>query len=427
MIYEVNGKNIVFGMQWKSMLSQVHVHKEARAAKSPYLWHAEKAFYYGLLGEPDQKAKLKTPMFSGAIAFLHRFPDTPNMLLVLDVAHGGYIVCGVHQGRPRDRTDIIVEDETAVSRIIQEFSDLCGAESFVLYGDVEIEGIRPTTLEEIAEAADAGAQLRKVQSALVSPLYIMVGVVAAVAIGSYLYTAYSHYRLVEAQKKAAAAQKNSQQIYTDELTARRADVALAAPAASALLTSLRGLSISVGGWDLAAATCSPSQLKQIVCEFEYKRGLQRQATFKTFVDASAKTFDNVDFGDEKIKAIRSFKDVAFESVGKAIDSGRKERDEVIEFGSTLQALSNLGKHSRQAFAPFALPAGANLAELTQPPVSAAAWEFNTPLRSLDALDRFPAYATVSKIEITIDKSPKYDVNQSMAMAKVSGMVYSKPN
>jgi hypothetical protein len=427
MIYQVNGKNIVFGMQWKSMLSQIHVHKEARAAKSPYLWHAEKAFYYGLLGEPDQKGKLKTPMFAGAIALLHRFPDTPNMMLVLGVELGGYIVCGVHQGRPRDRMDIVVEDETAVSRLIQEFSDLCGTEAFVLYGDVEIEGIRPTTLEEIAEAADASVQLRKVQSALVSPLYLMVGVVAVVAIGSYGYTSYSHYRLVEAQKKAAAAQKNSQQMYTDELAARRADVALSAAAASKLLVPFRGLSMSVGGWDLGAASCSPSQMKQVVCDFEYRRGAQHQATFKTFLDSAGKSFDNVDFGDDKIKATRAFKDMTFATVGNAIDGGKKERDEVIEFGSTLQRLSGLGKHSRQSFAPFALPAGANLAELTLPPVSAATWEFNTPLRSLDALETFPAYATVSKIEIVIDKSPKYEMNQSMAMAKVSGTVYTKPN
>jgi hypothetical protein len=427
MIFVVNEKKLVFGMQWKVSLSAGQVHREARAAKSQYLWHAEKSFYYGLLGSADQKQKLKGPMHSGAIAFLHKFPDVANMVLVLDGPEGGYVVCGIHQGRPRDQCDVVVETEAEVKALLEEFEGLCGDSGFKLFGDVQLPGIREVSMEDIAAAADGSTQLRKAKNALISPLAVTLGVIAVVAVGAYGFNGYSKYRKAEQQKKDLAKQKTPQQLYDEELASRRSDIALSAKSAVAMLAPLRSMSMDLGGFKLGGAVCNATPTKQVVCVFTYDRTDNNRATYAAFIASAGKTFDSIEFVGDKINATKAFKDIPFTTIGAAVDAGRDQKSEVIEFGSILQGLSNFGKHTRKEFAPFALPLGTNLAELTKPPVNVATWEFNAPLRSFTALSDFPAYATVNKIELTVTQSPRYEMAQSLAMIKLAGTNYSKSN
>ncbi len=427
MIFVVNKKKLVFGMQWKVMLSAGQVHREARAAKSQHLWHAEKSFYYGLLGSADQKQTLKGSIHSGAIAFLHKFPDVANMVLVLEAPEGGYIVCGIHQGRPRDQCDVVVETEAGVKNLLVQFESLCGDAGFKLFGDVQLPGIREVSLEDIAAAVDSSTQLRKAKNAFVSPLALTLGAIVVVAAGSYGFNAYSKYRNAEQQKKNLAKQKTPQQLYDEELASRRGDIALSARSAVAMLPALRSMTMVLGGWKLAGAVCNAVPTKQVVCVFTYERTDDSRATYAAFNASAGKKFESVDFVGDKINATKAFKDIPFTTVGAAVDAGRDQKSEVVEFGSILQSLSNFGKHTRKEFTPFALPLGTNLAELTRPPVNVATWEFNGPLRSFSALSEFPAYATVNKIELTVTSSPRYEMSQSLAMIKLAGTNYSKSN
>jgi hypothetical protein len=119
--------------------------------------------------------------------------------------------------------------------------------------------------------------------------------------------------------------------------------------------------------------------------------------------------------------------MAFIEQGNAIDAAKTKRDEAIEFGSSLQRLSAVGKPKLEDHLPFALPPTAIAGELTSQPIGAARWEFTGPVRSLQGFQDFPAYATISKVVITFTDKPAYGRKESMAMATVNGTIFSKPN
>jgi hypothetical protein len=426
MIFDVDGKRIAFGMQWKSRLSEGNVHRDARAAKSRYFWHAEKAFYFGVLGESDAKVKLKAPLYSGAIALLHRFPDVPNLMIVLALAEGGFLVCGIHQGRPRQGCDAVVQTQLDVSAMLGEFKILCGTQSFKLYGDVHIGGIERATMADVLIGAEQAALLRKTQSAIVNPIaFLAVGAVV-VGAGLYGYQSYSAYKKAEAQRLELASKKNSQQLYLEELAIRRRGAAILARNVESTLAPLRAMTMSVGGWRLAKATCNLPAEKQMVCTFDYSRRPGSKGTFETFV-AVAKEFDHVEFVGENIQATKIYKTLPFVEMGKAIDAAKTQREEVIEFGSSLQRIGHLGKPKREEFQPFGLPATANLGELTSGPVMSAKWEFVGPFRNAKLLFSFPEYAVINQLGVTYTDMPAYEANQSLAMVTVSGQIFSKSN
>lgn len=427
MIFDVSGKRIVFGMQWEALLSESDVHSKARAAKSPFVWTQDKAFYFGVLNATDREEKLKAPLYSGAIALQHRYHDVPNLMLALEVPDGTFIACGIHQARPRNGFDVVVPDKQALEALIKKFKEVCKAESFKLYGDAPLPGIERITMADIMESADSAAQLRRVKSALVTPLAAIVVGSAIIAGGGYVWHVYSQYRTAEAQRLAMAAQKSSQTLYAEELAARRNDAALPARSVAEIVAPIRAMEPSIGGWPLTKATCNVSIEKQFVCTFEFTRREQSLATYKTFVDSAGKRFDNIEFVGNVVKGTKAYKSPALVDQGKALDAAKTQRDETIEFGSELQRLMKFGKPKLEEHQPFAVPANAVVGELTAPPLGVANWEYAGPARSLQGLVALPAYATISKVVVAFSDKPTYSLQESMAMATVSGRIFSKPN
>ena len=165
----------------------------------------------------------------------------------------------------------------------------------------------------------------------------------------------------------------------------------------------------------------------MACTFDYTRRPQTKATYETFLAAAVKDFDSVEFVGETINATKVFTGLAFTDQGKAIDAGKGQREETIEFGTDLQLIEHLGKTKRDQFQPFAVPPTANVAELTAPPVMVAGWEFMGPFRNLKHFASFPQYATISQLSVTYTDKPSYEQAQSLAMVTVSGKIFSKPN
>lgn len=453
MIIEHNGKRFVFGMNWKSRLSEGDVHGDARAAKSKYFWYADKAVYFGTVPEEEVKKKLKSPvsaragalqhsfkkklkspLYAGAVALQHRFTDVPNLVMVLavpkggaDHPEGGYIVCGIHQGRPRSGYDKIVKTEAEVSEMLKAFKVMCGSPGFELYGDVKISGIVAASMDDVHKGADQTALMRKTRSAMVNPLAFGVGAGILIALLAVGYSEYSKYKRVEAQRIATAAQKNSQQLYDEELAARRLDGAVLAQSVNTVLTPLREMEFFLGGWPLSRGLCNLGADKTMACSFDYQRPQGSKATYETFLAAAKQQFDAVEFVGATIKASKTFKTVPFTEQGKAIDAAKTQREEVIQFGSILQRLERLGKQTRGEFQPFGIPPGASAGELTSPPISAATWEFTTPFRNMNELATFPGYATIAAIEVAYTDTPSYELDSSLAMVKVTGKIFSKPN
>lgn len=430
MILNIEGKNIVFGMRWKPMLSGLGAAKEARQAKSAFMWHQEKekALSLGLMAENEKRENQKQPLYAGAIAFARMHPETPNMMLVLSVPDSeAYIICAVRQGRPRDKFDAIVENGVDVNQFISNFTDLCDTDSFLLFGDAPIEGIHPLTLKDLARSADQHSQLKKVTSGFVNPIFIAVAVIIIGVVGYESINFYTNYRKEQRQKAENANKKSVQQLYAEELILRRQDIALSAAEIRPILLWARNLPISVGGWNLHTITCNVAVTNKIACGLDYTRSKMPSATNKTFVENSIKMFEGIEFGEtgKLIHTTAAISDLKFSTVGAAIDASLQQKDEVIEFGSSLQALSALGDQKLLKYEPFALPAGASASQLTQLPILSAAWEFNGPVRALELLASFPRYVTVKQFVLTLNATPNFEYNGSFATAKITGTVYSK--
>jgi hypothetical protein len=429
-VIEVGGKRLVFGLEWKVLLGEGDVHRDARKIQAPYLWTAEKSPFVGFVHRPDRKQKLKEPMYAGAIALLNRYPDTPNVLFIAEVPDVGYVICGFHQRRPKEGFDLVLPlTRTAkIGEILHTFGKICGDQDFLLYGNVgSILNISRASLEDLVKGADNGAQVRKVKSALINPAFAAVSITVVVAVGWWGIHTYTKYRDAERQRNAMAAQKNSQQLYTEELNARRSDAALPAKAITRALAPIGAMYSDLGGWGISHAECTVAVEKQLSCTFKFTRALTSSATNLSFAAAAKGMFDSVTYGQTETTATKAIKLPDFVVRGAVIDTGKTQDEENLEFGSALQRCSRIGKANVQPFQPYAVPAGVNIAELTSPPIGTAEWDWNAPFRAMKALADFPDYVTISKITIDFTRKPSYDMHQSMAMVTVAGNIFTKPN
>jgi hypothetical protein len=433
MILEHNGKRLAFGLNWKSRFSEGDVHADARNAKSKFFWHGDKAVYIGMLPEGEVKKKQKSPLYAGVIALLQRYPDIPNLIVVLAIPEseaefpdGAFVVCGIHQSRPHSAFDKIVSSKDEVLELLISFKELCGGHGFGLYGDVKLSGITPATFDDLHKGADQNALMRKTKSALVNPLVSGAAGIIVISAVIFGYNTYSKHQRAEAKRIAKSAQKNSQQLYEEELNIRRQDPIVLAANVHTILAPLREMTFSLGGWSMKKATCNLVPEKQMVCAFDYQREEGSPATYETFLGSSKQQFSAVEFSGRTIKAVKIFAGLPFTKQGEAIDAAKTQRDSIIEFGSTLQRLERFGKHKRDEFQPFAIVPGMNAAELTRPAISTAAWEFTTPFRNTKELAALPSYITVTQLDITYTDKPSYDLDTSLAMVKIAGNVVAKP-
>lgn len=425
MIFDIDGKHLAFGMRWKALLTG-DAHKEARAAKAQLMWYDGRATQLGMLIDGDISPIKSQTIYAGAIALARAHPNDKNIFFVTSVPDSKeYVVSAIWQGRPRPDYDVVGVDAQEVTRMFDDFCGLCGEDELLILGNAPLSGIHEYSLSDIADSADQRSVLKKVSGLPIKPikLLVIIAVLGAIGFGS---KSYMDYRKREKQRAAAMAQKSAQDLYAESLAEKRNLPAVRASDVGPWLQWVRALPISVGGWKFKAAICNVTEGKKIACNLDYERGATTQATFQTFVDDAPKLFDgiNFDFAAKVIHATTTIQTVKFTQIGNAIDGSGKQRDEIIEFGSVLQTLSGMGDQKLGNFSAFGMPSGVAVDQLTQLPVLAAPWEFNGPLRAIEALEKFPAYATISQFGLTIGNSPQYAYNNSLAKIVLSGSIYA---
>lgn len=428
MIFEIEGKSLAFGMRWKVLVSGGTAQKEAREAKSSLMWYDGRSINLGLLSETDSISKHKHPIYAGAIALTRAYPDEPNILFVSPLPEGegeGYVVCGIRQGRPRPNFDVVKVDELEVNRLLEEFISICGDDTFLLLGDAPLTGINEFSLAQIADVADQRSQLKKVSGLAINPIKFIAGIAVLAAVGVVAKT-YIDHRKLEKQRAAALAQKSAQELYQESIASKKNLPTLLASDINPWLQWARSIPISIGGWKFAVATCNVTETKKVACRLDYERGASTAATNRSFLESAPKSFDGIDFDrtGKSIHATTTVQSVKFSLAGDAISGAKNQREEIVEFGSTLQSLSIFGDQKLLSFDPYGVPDGIAVDQMTQIPVLAAKWEFNGPLRSIEALSKFPKYVTVNQLVLTANLSPEYEYNKSLAKIALSGTVFS---
>lgn len=430
MFIKVNGKNLVVGMKWNVMINDGAVSKAVRSNKAAWYWHAGSAFYYGFIPKGEKVVKKDLPLYSAVIAFAtaHAEGNALAIISVPDTEH--YVVCGVYQGRPSDGFDVVISSEEAVSEVIDAFTERCADSSFTLYGDINIQQIVPLTLTDLAEQASEFAQLKKIQSELVNPITITLGLVLLGFGANFAYQEYVKYRKQEVAKKLAASQKSAQQIYNDALAMKRKEIGISASDAPVILQRFLQLHPKVGGWDLEKATCNVTQEKTLSCILLFAKGKSYEVNNQTFLNAAtAYGFKSIVYHPD-LKANEAtwvMNGLPFVTLGEAMDKSIGQQQQWTDFGSQLQKLLPFGTPALTPFAPIVQPTGPDAGQVVISPIVIASWKPSGPARILELLSSFPKYTLISNVTFLFEKSPRYRFNESFMNVQIEGTVFAKNN
>lgn len=448
MILDIQGKKLVFGMQWRTLTGSdappALAARIAREAKAERIWHEDQALHMGYPDAADAQAKVKDRLYSAAAALSRVTQCIPNALFVYRLEHGGqhiaYLVCGIAKGRPRVGFDQIVSDEKALAALVADFPNRCDGE-FKLVGnlpdllnlmpeDRKVQYV-PYTLEMLVAEVGPYALLRRPSAASRHKRLVVLAALAvlAVAAGKYGKAEYDAY---QRRLHPPPPEKTPAQRYAEDLASRaQAGVAPAGPAVAGFYQWFaEQVDITLGGWSLSSVTCEAVKTPETPCKLLYRLAKDtRGATNQTFLEALPDYFSAPNFlsiGDESSAEV-----VAKVPMGRAIKLGDllpglpTPMAVRTQFGSELQTLRPvLASVSLKAFQPFGAVVPEAIAMIPHL-VSAAQWSTVGPLRNATELSRFPAGVTVDRIELAVSLDTAPDAKQSKFKLTLGGDAYAR--
>lgn len=174
-----------------------------------------------------------------------------------------------------------------------------------------------------------------------------------------------------------------------------------------------------GGWSLSKVSCKFSAPRsqggsyqawdgRAQCALTYDRDLKSYATNQTFIAAAPKEYASsatyLPTADQMIvnASPQAVKKVTLNTV---LTSAGTAADRQMRFTSTLQSASQLVKKASLNDAEaFLIPPGVQPAGVAAVAYKASHWTIEGASHFVKLLSDFPAYATLSKAELTINKS-----------------------
>lgn len=449
MIIEIQGKAVAFGMQWRTLTGNAPAPdlaaKVAKEVKAGRIWHDGTALHMGYLAPEDAQTKVKDKLYSAAVA-VARIPGLmPNVLFAYRLEQGGqhvgYFVCGILKGRPRVGFDRIIHDEQTLSELAIEFARVAGG-TFRLAGNLpelaQVLGNVPAltfselTLEQLADAADHHAVLRKPSStATKKRLLALVALLVLGAVG-YKY-GMAQYRAYEARKHPPPPQKSAAQRYAEDILARGR--APSAPASVAVPRFAKWFvdvdPIFVGGWKLTKVACAAVVTPQATCSLTYGLGGAKEAprgvTNATFLAALPDAFSAPVFSKED-KEVTVQAQVPFgpeSSLAKLLEILPTSMALRTDFGSTLQLLRPaVSKAVLLDVALFGTIPSEGMATVPMA-YKSAKWEIDGPLRNAAEIGTFPANVSVNEITLAVNLDTDPSIHTSKFEINVKGDAYAR--
>jgi hypothetical protein len=432
MIIEVNGKKLAFGMAWKTLVGggvpEAMAVARARADKSPLIWTDAETFQVGLLPAADMTEKevssLNAPVFAAALA-LGKIPDLKkNVLMVLNnpKTPGTFILIGLRKGKPHGKFDLAGITGEVLQQKITEFRDLLKGDEFNLLGDVRgLEGIYHTPINVLGEFADAACALHRPKSQVP---YRKFGVVAGIVLSCFLIAKVgAPMAMKKWREHHQTKQPDPQKNYDAALANTRMEPALPATELGSWYGWFRKLPWDIGGWNLSTASCSFTPSGAMFCALDYKRAIT-QATNKTFLDALPQMWEHSYRLGDDVAHIQTQAPVGhIVRVGQFLEHAPTQNDVSINFKSQLQSYQVAGTFKLSAPTLFGAT-GIDPSQLRNT-YFAMPWLMDGPVRNFELLAKFPSYAIVSSINITVNSQPQGAIDNSMFKATVKGQVLVK--
>jgi len=450
MIVDIHGKALAFGMNWRTLTGNAPASelaaRVAKEVKALRIWHDGSALHMGYLAPEDSQTKVKDKVHSAAVA-IARIPNLmPNVLFAYRFEHAGqhvaYFVCGILKGRPRVGFDRVIADEKGLAELVVDFAQKAGG-SFRLAGNMpdlsQLLGNVPglsfseLTLDQVAEAADQLAVLRKPSSAATRKRLMTLAILALVGAAGYKY-GMPEYRAYQIRKNPPPPEKSPAERYAEDIAARAsAPSAMAAIAVPQFVNWFADVvPVFSGGWTLALIECKSVISPRAVCSLTYrinegKGSATRGATNATFLAAMPDAFMSPIFGKED-KEVTVQATVPFGTearLGRLLESLPTSMALRTDFGSVLQLLR-----------PAASKAVLNDINLfgSIPPEGLASipfiyksgsWEMDGPLRNADEIAKFPSNVSVKEITLAVKLDTEPSIKQSKFEINVKGDAFAR--
>lgn len=402
MIIQIDSFELAVGMHWRPLLVAGSAQKQASAEKRSYLWQRSAEPFYGLLAGEDAEYRPRKGLYSAAIVFRRAFARESNVLGIFRLDDRHYMMCGILQGRPRDRFDAVVEGDDAVGILLKEFGQQCDGGPFRLVGDIQLPQMEAASLDSLARQLGAEARLSKVRRSHARQFALALATAGVLGAGFAGWQYREVARQEELRRTAQAAELAARQQYNEASLVLRTAPAWRARDIAAFTDWVGGLSRQIGGWYLAEADCSFAA-GALDCQLSYRRSSYSLATYRSFLDDLVGVSPaDVSFNDDGARILLKARTaVPKAATAAAIDAAPAPRTATIAFGSLLQQVGGeLRRPSGQlfAFAPAPLPpapAGAGAAPLLVSPLI-----LKMPMRAAPLVTDFPDYVVIDKAKLT---------------------------
>lgn len=265
-IFHVNGKQVVFGLNWMPLSGEQKELAEVRAlardnSAAYQVRHAsDHATVYGFLSQEDVPSKIKKPQFVSATMLLATFNNVAPNAIWIEVEAQSAKLAVLENGDPSPAGDFFGTIQEA-DEIIQRIQSDAG-EMFTFYGnytEVYPHSIPLSLVDLMTEGSLSAATLVKAEKGVSLGMMAMT-FLAGVLVGGYFY--YDYYkqaeqaRLVEEQRKKP--KTDSVKMYQDAV--QKALPTAGVPSSSAapmFLGEWQRLEVLQAGWKLARIDCEP--------------------------------------------------------------------------------------------------------------------------------------------------------------------------
>lgn len=444
MIVEINGKKLVFGMDWPTLVEpgaySAVAARKAFGLKAPLLWHQSNADYAGFVRAKEGNLHGTGALYAAAQAFA-RVPELPpNALLVVGLPDGNFATIGLHGGRPLTRFDQTGLTTEAVKEVVKEFGTKCGDTGFALVGDSRLvyNETRPEELplSEIAACADDACLLKPPSRAALYKTIALGAVTVAVLSGTVLYAKQTLFPPEPNHAKTAT------EVYQDSLLAHANDPMVRAIDYRDWYDWMRNsLQRSYGGWALTKVNCEfgtsgalPSEYVvwsgTPTCTLSFRRQDKEFATNATFIAAVPKGYAQraVYLSQEDMWMVHveppRIRTTALGKLLQGTSATKEARD--VAFVSLIQAAARFVTVSAPTDpTPFLVPPGYSTADIKGPLYKATHWQFKGASHFTKLLDTFPPYATLSKAELTVTMESEADSDKSPFQVNLEGELFTR--
>lgn len=435
MIIDIKGKHFVFGMKWRPLIGQgspATLAAQAAKTEKTDIWHDGRERQIGTLDPADSQIKVQGQLHAGAIA-LTRIKSLGTTFIFVCADKDVFFVCGVVRGRPRKDFDLVLSTQQEVADAVRKFAASVSA-SFVIAGNVDgvrdlVDRERDIRVEEIelvalATVANETTALRRPRASsvdwarLIPRVFMGASCLALLGMGAYKFLPNPFHGLFGSTQH----EPTDNERYQAALTQLLNQPTYRPTALTNWLAWWTSQPLIVGGWIQTKVDCS-AVLTACAVTFVPTSPL---ATNRDFANAMPSKWPMPDFdaSGQTLTEHLTVTGLPTATTGQLVANMQTANQINLDFGSQLQRFKRVSLNTTLQGAALFGGVGLNPAMLARP-VYRRKWIVNGPLRNVDLIAQFPAYAAVEGVTLVISPTTTPTKTASKLALTATGYAFQR--